>query len=405
MKFKLGELFCGPGGMAVAAKLTAPVRGPAGAYSIQHAWGVDFSEPAIETFRANLKGAEGICVDAREFIKSGLTPKRKISALAFGFPCNSFSSAGEREGVHSEKFGRLYECGVAVLAKYQPQWFIAENVSGIKAHDAGAQFKCILRAFANAGEHGYNVHAHLYKFEEYGVPQTRHRFVIVGIRHDIAFKRKLRFRVPAPEYGPGRRPFHTVRDALAVVLNQTDWGGQATRQSEEVVWRLRFTPPGENAWKLDEIIEYDDIRLMEYLRQNLPWFQEKVAPLGNVDAIRAKIEESRLHCTRARMSMIYRRLSPDFPAYTITGSGGGGTHMYHWEEDRALTNEERAALQTFPPNFVFKGSKEQIRKQIGMAVPTCGAKVIFNAILRTFAGLDYPSIVDANDLLFEPGQP
>ena len=79
--------------------------------------------------------------------------------------------------------------------------------------------------------------------------------------------------------------------------------------------------------------------------------------------------------------------------------------MYHWEEDRALTNEERAALQTFPPNFVFKGSKEQIRKQIGMAVPTCGAKVIFNAILRTFAGLDYPSIVDANDLLFEPGQP
>lgn len=402
MKFILGELFCGPGGMAVAAKLTPPVRGAGGEFSIQHAWGVDSSTSAIETFRANLKGAEGICMDARKFVKSELSAKRKISALAFGFPCNSFSSAGEREGVHSVEFGRLYECGVAVLVKYQPQWFIAENVSGIKAHDAGAQFQRILRAFANAGKQGYNVHAHLYKFEEYGVPQTRHRFVIVGIRHDIAVRRHLRFRVPAPEYGPGRRPFNTVRAALAGVTNQTAWGGQFTRQSDEVIWRLRFTPPGENAWKLDEVIEYDDIRLMEYLRQSLPWFHEKIAPLGDVRAIRAKLEESRLHCTRARMSMIYKRLDPDFPAYTITGSGGGGTHMYHWEEDRALTNEERAALQTFPPDFVFEGSKEQVRKQIGMAVPTRGAMVIFKAILNTFARVDYPSIVDPNDFLFGP---
>lgn len=400
--FSLGELFCGPGGMAIAAKLTAPEQGPAGEYSIQHAWGVDFSEPAIETFRANLKEAEGICMDAREFIKSGLTPKRKISALAFGFPCNSFSAAGEREGVHSRKFGRLYECGVAVLAKYQPQWFIAENVSGIKAQEAGAQFETILRAFADAGQHGYNVHAHLYKFEEYGVPQTRHRFVIVGIRHDIATKRHLQFRVPAPEYGPGRRPFNTVRNALATVANQTPWGGQVTRQSEDVVWRLRFTPPGENAWKLDEIVEYDDIQLIEYLRHNLPWFDEKIAPLGDVATIRKKIEDVRLHCVAARMSMIYKRLHPDFPAYTITGSGGGGTHMYHWEEDRALTNEERAALQTFPRDFVFKGSKEQVRKQIGMAVPTQGAMVIFQAILKTFAKVKYPSIDDPSDLRFEP---
>lgn len=402
MKFKLGELFCGPGGMAIAAQRTLPVTGPAGTYSIQHTWGVDFSKAAIATFRANLGEKNGICEDAREFVKSGLTEERKISALAFGFPCNSFSSAGERQGIHSEKFGRLYECGVAVLAKYQPQWFIAENVSGIKAQDAGAQFEGILRAFANAGRNGYNVHAHLYKFEEYGVPQTRHRFVIVGIRHDIADKRKIQFRVPAPEYGPGRRPFNTVRDALALVTNQTEWGGKPTRQSEDVVWRLRFTPPGENAWKLDEIIEYDDIRLMEYLRRKLPWFQERIATLGSVEAIRAKIEASRLHCTRARMSMIYRRLSPDFPAYTITGSGGGGTHMYHWEEDRALTNEERAMLQTFPPDFEFKGSKEQIRKQIGMAVPTRGAMVIFKAILNTFAGIDYPTIVDAKDFQFGP---
>lgn len=79
----------------------------------------------------------------------------------------------------------------------------------------------------------------------------------------------------------------------------------------------------------------------------------------------------------------------------MTGSGGGGTHIYHWEEPRALTNRERARLQTFPDTYEFKGSKESVRRQIGMAVPCEGARVIFEAILKTFAGIDYPSM-DAN---------
>ena len=65
--------------------------------------------------------------------------------------------------------------------------------------------------------------------------------------------------------------------------------------------------------------------------------------------------------------------------------------MYHWEENRALTNRERARLQTFPDNYNFAGSKESVRKQIGMAVPAEGARVIFEAILRTFKGEEYPS--------------
>ena len=74
------------------------------------------------------------------------------------------------------------------------------------------------------------------------------------------------------------------------------------------------------------------------------------------------------------------------------GSGGGGTHIYHWEEPRALTNRERARLQTFPDTYEFQGTKESVRKQIGMAVPCRGAQMIFEAILKSFAGIDYPSI-------------
>ena len=89
------------------------------------------------------------------------------------------------------------------------------------------------------------------------------------------------------------------------------------------------------------------------------------------------------------MSQIYKRLDQNKPSYTITGSGGGGTHGYHWDEPRALTNRERARIQTFPDDFVFEGSKEEVRKQIGMAVPPRAAKIIIEAILKTFAGVPY----------------
>ena len=57
-----------------------------------------------------------------------------------------------------------------------------------------------------------------------------------------------------------------------------------------------------------------------------------------------------------------------------------------------MTNRERARLQTFPDNFVFCGSKESVRKQIGMAVPCNGIKIIFEAVLASFAGVYYDSI-------------
>jgi DNA (cytosine-5)-methyltransferase 1 len=57
-----------------------------------------------------------------------------------------------------------------------------------------------------------------------------------------------------------------------------------------------------------------------------------------------------------------------------------------------LTNREIARLQTFPDTYYFQGSKESVRKQIGMAVPCQGAKIIFEAILKTFAGIPYESM-------------
>src|SRR5690625_5072420 len=95
-------------------------------------------------------------------------------------------------------------------------------------------------------------------------------------------------------------------------------------------------------------------------------------------------KELQLSVKGARLSSIYKRLDPNRPAYTATDSGGGGMHMYHWEEPRALTNRERAGLQTFPDNFAFYGNKESVRKQIGIAVPPKGAEIVFKSHFKVF---------------------
>ncbi len=71
---------------------------------------------------------------------------------------------------------------------------------------------------------------------------------------------------------------------------------------------------------------------------------------------------------------------------------GGGTYVYHWDENRALTNRERARLQTFPDDFVFVGNKSSVRKQIGMAVPPQAAKVIVESMLKCFMSVSYPNV-------------
>ena len=97
----------------------------------------------------------------------------------------------------------------------------------------------------------------------------------------------------------------------------------------------------------------------------------------------------KLNIKGAKMSMIYKRLDPKKPAYTVTGSGGGGTHTYHWKYPRALTNRERARLQTFPDSHIFCGSKESQRKQLGMAVPVEGAKIILQSVLKCLNDIPY----------------
>ena len=346
--FRLGELFCGPGGLALAAT-TAKIDDER--FGIVHQWANDYDSDTCDTYRRNIcPSSEGsvICGDVRKLDIGSLGA---IDALAFGFPCNDFSVVGEQKGFNGT-FGPLYSYGVQALKIYQPQWFLAENVGGLKSANEGKAFAEILQDLRDAG---YKIYPNLYKFEEYGVPQARHRMIIVGIRSDLPYE----FRIPST--APYVDVDVSCKTAIEVPpIAEDAANNELTRQSPQVVARLSHIKPGQNAFTAD-----------------LP-------------------PELQLNVKGARISQIYKRLDPTKPAYTVTGSGGGGTHIYHWSEPRALTNRERARLQTFPDTYVFEGSKESVRKQIGMAVPPKGAKIIFEAILKTFAGIPYESMESNN---------
>ena len=342
--FRLGELFCGPGGLAYGAS-TADIG--LSDYKIVHAWANDYDSDTCRTYRHNICPTEPdsvICGDVRKLDLENLPP---IDALAFGFPCNDFSVVGEQKGFDG-KFGPLYSYGVKVLMSHKPAWFLAENVGGLRSANEGNAFQVILNDMRKAG---YRVYPNLYKFEEYGVPQARHRVIIVGIREDLPYEFKI----------PSTAPYADVDVSCRTAIEQPPisadaYNNEMTKQSAAVVERLQHIRPGQNAFTAD---------LPEHLKLNV---------------------------RGAKISQIYKRLDPEKPAYTVTGSGGGGTHIYHWAENRALTNRERARLQTFPDHYHFQGSKESVRKQIGMAVPCEGARVIFEAILKTFAGIPYESM-------------
>ncbi len=341
----LGELFCGPGGIACGAELANKTL--KGEY-FTHGWAVDYHEDTCSTYRRNIKGASEksvICSDVREL---DLTRLSKIDGFAYGFPCNDFSLVGEHKGINGD-FGPLYSYGLPILEEFSPLFFIAENVGGIRSANEGKAFKKILDDLHSSGV-GYELTPHLYRFEEYGVPQARHRVIIVGIRRDLG----LKFMPPAPLKS---RP-KTAKEGLHNPTIPLDAANhEQTKQHPVVVERLKHIKPGENAWTA-----------------NIP------------DKLKLKV-------AGAKISQIYKRLHPDKPSYTITGSGGGGTHVYHWSENRALTNRERARLQSFPDDFIFMGSKESVRRQIGMAVPPEGAKIIFEAIFKTLNSIPYEAAV------------
>ena len=247
-------------------------------------------------------------------------PNNNFDVLLGGFPCVTFSVVGKQVGIKDDLNGKLYEKFAQYVEHFKPKVFLAENVKGILSANKGEAVRIIKKRFEATG---YKLKIFLVNFADFGVPQLRQRVLFIGVREDI----DAEF-IP-PEFthkGSHRTSSDAFRGIDTSCVNHV-----YQRHAESTRLKLEAIPEGGN---------YKD--LPDHL------------------------------AVKGLMSNIYRKLHRDQPAYTVIASGGGGTWTYHYSEPRALTNRERASLQSFPDDLKFVGSNTEIRRQIGNAVPVAG---------------------------------
>ena len=113
MDFKLGELYCGPGGLGLGASL-AKVETATDKYTISHKWANDYDKDSCETYRNNICSDNPNSVICRDVKKLNILTLPDINAFAFGFPCNDFSIVGKQKGMDGI-YGPLYSYGIKAL--------------------------------------------------------------------------------------------------------------------------------------------------------------------------------------------------------------------------------------------------------------------------------------------------
>lgn len=307
----------------------------------------EFNQDAARTFERNF----GLKVDTSPIEELDMLNLPKAGLVTGGFPCQDFSQIWKRPGLKGTR-GNLYTYFLEVVDRVKPKAFIAENVLGILTANGGKAINQIISDFS-AIDPGYVVIPKVYNFADFGVPQFRQRVILVGIRLDTGFN----FIHPVGRFGVNRKfPHRSTGVALA---------------------GLDDTFPNQEPMKIQP-------RTIEILK--------RIGAGGNF----TDIPKGDPYYVKGMISHVYRRIDPKKPSMTLIAGGGGGTWGYHYPEPRALTNRERARLQSFPDDFVFEGSFGEIRRQIGNAVPPVGVIQIVNRLNKLFLG-DYKK-QDLSDL-------
>lgn len=317
IKPKTIELFAGAGGLALGIER-------AGFDTIGL---IEFDKDASDTLRANRPEWRVInddianisCLDLPNYFN--LKPG-ELDLLSGGAPCQSFSYAGKRLGLEDAR-GTLFYHYAKFLEQLQPKMFLFENVRGLLSHDKGRTYRTILDIFEKTG---YSIQRKVLNAWDYGVAQKRERLITIGIRKDLIDR--IHFSFPEPhDYKP------VLRDIL---LDCPQSEGTPYSDYKRKIFEL--VPPGGYWRDIPENIA------KEYMKSC--WYME------------------------GGRTGILRRLSLDEPSLTVlTSPSQKQTDRCHPLEARPFTIRENARCQSFPDEWVFKGSVGSQYKQVGNAVP------------------------------------
>ena len=350
-KLNFIDLFCGAGGLSSGLIKSG----------MNCLLGIDFLEPAIETFKQNHKSSIGICGDLREIkteeIKKVIKNK-KVHLICGGPPCQGFSTIGPGDAHDSRN--HLFLEFVRFVKDFKPDFLIIENVTGLLAKKNRNTLESIFSCFE---ELGYHLDIRVLSANHYGVPQARRRVIIIGNKLRIENKYPEKKYNNKDNINPKLKKCRTVRWAFENLLsfrgkqyNHDIETAQIRKNIEKA--RIDFVPEGR-------FIRYERDE-KEFLPKEL-WF----------DHDWNKISEKRFREAK------YARLDRNLPSPTIVTNR---KMYYHPTESRYLTVREAASLQSFPSNYKFSGSVTKQWTQIGNAVPPLMAEAIGRSIIEMHKG-------------------
>lgn len=345
------DLFSGAGGMSLGATLAG----------VEVALGVESDPWASKTFSENHRQTNVFRGDIRQLVPKDLRAlgKRRNDLVVFGGPpCQGFSWSNLKTRRLNNDANWLFLEFVRVINFLRPAWFVFENVQGI-VNTEGGQFISELKSLLKPK---YQLTEALLNAKDFGVPQDRTRYFLVGSREGVAYA------IPTPS----KLPTPTVEDAIRDLPSLANgdsvcWRKYGKKRPSAYAIKLR----GDRSGCHNHLVT----RNSEYVLKRY----KHVPQGGNWEDIPPRLMTNYADRTRCHTG-IYHRLQSTLPSVVI---GNFRKNMLiHPFEDRGLSVREAARIQSFPDSFCFHGSIGFQQQQVGNAVPPLLARAVFESLLR-----------------------
>ncbi|MDR2274894.1 MAG: DNA cytosine methyltransferase [Sphingobacterium sp.] len=338
--------FSGAGGLDIGTQL-------AGAKVISS---MDFDADSIATLKANnyFSHSAHIHADIREMAAKDYkeiielnNPEKLI--LVGGPPCQPFSKAGywvknENRKANDDPRNMIGNY-LRMIEELQPNGFLLENVESILHPTNKIAVEILTEEIDRLG---YHLHIEKANALDFGVPQKRKRVFFIASKNEI---------VGTPTKTHGTPEDIILNDKLVQYESALDWIGDLDVpelfEKEEVTLGktysedLHLVPPGKNYIALTERAGFPNAKFV----------------------------------AGTRFWSFLLKLHPDLPSWTIPAQPGPWVGPFHWT-GRRLRVSEIAALQTFPEDYIFKGSRRSVQRQIGNAVPSLMGKSMVEFLMQ-----------------------
>lgn len=373
-------------------------------------WANDFEKDAVATYKKNIGNhitlGDITKIDVNDYVKD------KVDVVIGGFPCQGFSVANNKRGMHDER-NFLYLELLKAIEKLKPKFFVAENVKGLIGMDKGKVLEMIINDFENLG---YRVDYKVLNSADYGVPQKRERVIIIG--NNIGVNNPF----PEADYFPEDlvnnslfdfdKKHKTVKEAIGFLKNIEIQNGKSTEyicvDGRKIYNHIASTSVKDKFWgRKYEVDQAEICDYLRYWRDKSNWTTKKIddhfnyrhtaghwfrkdnksgsipkpsdwLELKKILKFDDKFDEQVLTFIEKpiKYEQSLRITNWDTPSDTLTAT----SPEIHVNKDRRLSVRECAIIQTFPDEFVFTGSLNSMYRQIGNAVPVLLAEKIAKEI-------------------------